>query len=88
MQIDERIWTFPSSHTLKIVGSNPDVLREQVISILNNLHVSFDHSSIFFKPSKAGKYHSMSVLVNFNEKYEVENLFAALASCEHVIWAA
>jgi uncharacterized protein len=84
MNVNEHLWEFPHTMTLKVMGAVDAPLEQAVIDILN-LHLEeFDPSNINIKPSSKGNYVSVNALIVVQHKEQVEKIYAALNSSPHV----
>lgn len=74
----EYVWTFPCSLPIKIMGPKSDTLLPLAIQIVQNHVPEFLPSDISATPSRTEKYISLTLTVEFNNKQQIDALFAEL----------
>lgn len=75
-------WVFPCRLELKVVGDARADFADAVVAAIHGVLPSdYSHRST---PSSGGKYLSITVAVHFNDKAEVEAVYAALRAVSGV----
>lgn len=85
--LNEALWVFPMSCTLKILGLSHYSIEEIAKRILNEQAVSFESHSIFAKWSKNNKYISVNIRVCFTSSLQVTNVYGSLKAHEGICYA-
>ena len=72
------LWDFPKSHSIKAIGLTTDQIESVLISILNDMHLTYDLNSLKSTPSKNNKYTSVTVKTMLKNETEASALYKAL----------
>lgn len=72
-------WTFPCSLPIKVMGPAKDTLEPLMIQIIQKHIPDFQCDEVRSALSKTGKYISLTVTVEFENKQQIDALFAELA---------
>ena len=83
MQDQKELMEFPCHITIKVIGSNSDLLIKDVNSILLNFYEK-KACDISTRNSKNNKYLALSVKVLAESREEIDSVFAALSNSAHV----
>ncbi len=73
------VWDFPCTLPIKIMGPAKDTLIPLATKIIQNHVDNFSPEGIRQTNSRTGKYLSLTAQVQFQNKEQVDNLFAELA---------
>ena len=78
-ELDENIWEFPCEFPLKVMGPSHAPLEEVILRIVQTYVDGFNSSHISTKPSKTGKYKSLTAIIQFCDKTQVIGVYTELA---------
>ena len=85
MTLNDDLWEFPHSMTLKVMGAADAPLVQAVVAILDQHLDDFDpNHHLDSKPSRSGNYVSLSAQVVMRNREQVLAIYAELNACEHV----
>jgi len=87
MSINEQLWDFPMDFTLKTIGLSDAPLSQIVSDIVTRYVSDFDASTIALKHSSKGKYTSITALLRFENKEQVEGVYRDLNAHEAIVWS-
>lgn len=73
---------FPCDFPYKIMGEAHPELVDNVLEVIQR-HAPGDYSPVV-KPSRTGKYHSITVTINAKDIKQIENLYKELGELERV----
>jgi putative lipoic acid-binding regulatory protein len=73
------VWQFPCTLPIKIMGPAKDSLKPLAIKIIQNHVADFSEKKMTSTSSRTGKYTSLTAQVEFQNKQQVDELFAELA---------
>lgn len=76
--INEQLWDFPHDTVLKVMGEADQALDVVLLNILILHNVEHDKQSVSTRPSKNGKYNAVTCQVIFQNKAQVEAVYASL----------
>lgn len=71
-------WDFPRFHGVKAIGFSTAEVQNVLISLIEAVNLNFKEDSISSKPSRSGKYISVTIEVHFNNDQEVKRLYGQL----------
>jgi uncharacterized protein len=69
---------FPCRFPIKAVGEGGDVLRERVVAIVREHVAVLVEEDIWVKPSRAGRFVSVTVIVDANSQAQLDAIYLAL----------
>ncbi len=81
---DQQLLEFPCSPTLKVIGSDEDDFTEWVVAVVVEYMGSVDTQSVHTRPSRGGRYISVSVAVRADTRGQLDGLYRALSADERV----
>lgn len=76
---------FPCEIPLKAMGKSEAGLKELVVTTISR-HVSVDISRVRSRPSKGGKYESITVTVHLETRSQMEQIYGELSRHDQVLW--
>ena len=83
----ETLLKFPCQFPIKALGKTSPELDSLIIEIIR-LHVDDLHdSAIKSKPSKGGKYTSVTVTIEATSKIQLDAIYQDLSDCSEIIMA-
>lgn len=71
---------FPSAFPLKVMGLQVPEFLPAVLEMTRAADPAFDTSSIELRPSSAGKYLGVTVIITATSQLQLDNLYRALTS--------
>lgn len=80
----ETLLQFPCEFPVKAMGLACDELEIAVIEIINRHVEDLGEGAVRLKPSKNGKYLSITVTVTAHSKQQLDSIYMELTACEHV----
>lgn len=87
LQEGQTLLEFPCEFPIKAMGLACDELEIAVIEIVNRHVEDLPEGSLKMKPSKTGKYISITVTVTAHSKDQLDAIYMDLTACEHVTMA-
>jgi uncharacterized protein len=87
LQEGQTLLEFPCEFPIKAMGLACDELEIAVIEIINRHVENLSEGSLKIKPSKTGKYISITVTVTAHSKDQLDAIYMDLTACEHVTMA-
>ena len=81
----ESLLRFPCDFPLKVMGRHNDEFRSIALGIVHKHIAQHDVLSIEERPSKDGKYLSLTYNVKASSKAQMDALYLELTSCEKVL---
>ena len=84
--LNESLWEFPCDYDLKVMGAAEHPMQEIVVDIVSRHVENFDHSKVKSRPSRTGKYVSITASFVFTNKEQVEAVYAELDARSEVAW--
>jgi uncharacterized protein len=76
---------FPVSFALKVMGHNRDDFEAFVLEVVQQYIVEVDAVTLHSRPSRGGKYVSVSVTILAENREQLDDLYRALSSHERVL---
>ncbi|WP_018295418.1 YbeD family protein [Mariprofundus ferrooxydans] len=70
--------TFPCRFPVKVMGSNSDHFREDIVAIAREHFTPLDEADITVTASRTAKYLSVSVIVTAESREQLDNLYRAI----------
>lgn len=77
----ESLITFPTEFPIKVMGLTQDGFAQTVASVVRQHAPDFDTSTIEMRPSREGKWLSLTVTINATSREQLDGLYQAL--CDH-----
>lgn len=84
LQEGETLLKFPCEFPIKAMGLACDEFEIAVIEIINRHVENLAESALKMKPSKNGKYTSITITINAHSKEQLDAIYMDLTACEHV----
>lgn len=85
MTINEHLWEFPHTMTLKVMGASDSPVHDVVVAVLSAHVPAFDpNADVHITPSSKGNFVSVNAKVVMEHREQVEAIYAALNASEHV----
>ncbi len=78
---------FPCSFTVKVMGLSGQAFEEEVFSLVQPLIPELKAEHIRSRPSKQGKYCSLSISLTATSKQQLDQIYRVLTDCESVLMA-
>jgi putative lipoic acid-binding regulatory protein len=80
----ETLLEFPCVFPIKAMGLACDELEIAVIEIITRHVDSLAEDALRMKPSKSGKYTSITITITAHSKDQLDAIYMDLTACEHV----
>jgi len=83
----ETLLEFPCEFPIKAMGLSCDALEISVIEIVSRHVENMPEDALKMRPSKTGKYTSITITINAHNKDQLDAIYLDLTACEHVTMA-
>lgn len=83
----ETLLTFPCDFPIKIIGKAHEDLNLATQEILAEHAPEFDSNNLEIRPSKSGKYHSITARIRAESKKQLDAIYQALTDHHLVLMA-
>jgi uncharacterized protein len=83
--MSETLFEFPCDFPIKVMGRRTDDFRSLVLGIVQKHAGSIDPANIEERPSKDGKYLSLTCTFKAQSKDQLDALYRELTTCERVL---
>ena len=77
---DESLLQFPCEFPLKIMGCGSADFREMVVELVSRHAPDLDETRISVRDSRAGRYQSVTVVINAQSRAQLDALYRELSS--------
>ncbi len=84
---EESLMGFPCSFPIKVMGKAADDFDILVVEIVRKHHPDVAKSAIKTKPSREGKYISVTVTIEAQNREHLDNIYLELTAHERVLMA-
>ncbi|MEO0420756.1 MAG: DUF493 domain-containing protein [Pseudomonadota bacterium] len=88
--LEETPLEYPVDFPIKVIGQDSDgagSFRAIVLGILDRHFASVERSGVAERPSRGGKYTSITATVRADSKDQLDAAYAALTASDEVLWA-
>lgn len=79
--MEESLIVYPSDFPIKIMGESRDNFNQTIIDIVLRHAPDFDAASVEIRPSKTGKYTSLTCTINATSREQLDSLYLELTGC-------
>ena len=76
---------FPCTYPIKAMGKSDAGLHELVVAVVSR-HVTVEADAVRSRPSKGGRYESITVTVEVDTRAQLESIYADLTGHDQVLW--
>ena len=83
--MSETLFEFPCDFPIKVMGRRTDDFRSLVLGIVQKHTGNIDPANIVERPSKDGKYLSLTCTFTAQSKDQLDALYRELTACERVL---
>ena len=80
----ESLIEYPSAFPIKVMGANVPGFQPAIVEIARRFDPAFDPASVEVRPSRAGKYLGLTIIVTATSREQLDKLYQALSSHELV----
>jgi putative lipoic acid-binding regulatory protein len=87
MSEQETLVQFPCDFVVKAMGRSTPEFQQVVYDIFKKHDSKFDPSKAINKPSRNGKFTSITVTVYTTSKPHLDGIYQDLTDCGHVLWS-
>jgi putative lipoic acid-binding regulatory protein len=84
---EETLLRFPTDFPIKVMGKADDDFRSLVVGILARHFADIDEARIEERPSSAGRYLGITVIVRAQNKAQIDAAYMDLTACQRVLVA-
>jgi putative lipoic acid-binding regulatory protein len=84
---DETLLEFPCDYPIKIMGQATDEFRSLALGIVTRHFGDLAEGSIEERPSRGGRYLSLTITVRPENKAQLDAVYLELTSCRQVLVA-
>ena len=84
---EESLLQFPCEFPIKIMGANTPEFRELVMELVRRHVVELDETQIQTRDSSAGRYQSLTVVVNVDSRAQLDAIYQELSAHPDVAMA-
>jgi putative lipoic acid-binding regulatory protein len=84
---EQTLLEFPTDFPIKVMGKADDDFRSLVVGILSRHFAGIDQALIEERPSSAGRYLGITVVVRAENKAQIDAAYTDLTSCQRVLVA-
>jgi putative lipoic acid-binding regulatory protein len=71
---------YPSEFPIKVMGARVDGFVEAVVTVARRFDPAFDESTLELRPSRAGNYLGITLMVTVTSREQLDALYGALSS--------
>lgn len=83
---DHKLLKFPCTFPVKAIGHSKVELHTIVFDLIKKHIPGLKQDAITSKPSKKGKYTALTITFEASSLKQVDAVYLALTSCEHIVW--
>ncbi|MDH5379196.1 MAG: DUF493 domain-containing protein [Gammaproteobacteria bacterium] len=83
----ETLLEFPCRFPIKVMAKSHETLEEDVAAIVAKHHQDIENHEIYTRPSKQGRYSSVTVIIEATSKQQLDNIYLELTSQSWVLMA-
>ena len=87
MNDKESVLKFPCQFPIKAIGKADLELDLLVVEIIRRHTPNFGEGAVTFRPSKGGKYISVTVTIQATSKQQLDAIYQDLSDCPEIIMA-
>jgi putative lipoic acid-binding regulatory protein len=80
----ETLLQFPCEFPIKAMGLTCDEFEIAVLEIINRHVDDLAEDALRMRPSKNGKYTSITITITAHSKQQIDAIYMDLTACEHV----
>ncbi len=84
---EESLMKFPCSFPIKAMGKATQDFSILVVEIIRKHHPDVTEAAVKTKPSRAGKYLSVTVTIDAQSREQLDNIYLELTAHERVLMA-
>ncbi|MBT4837674.1 MAG: DUF493 domain-containing protein [Methylococcales bacterium] len=84
---DETLLEFPCEFSVKAMGLTSEQFENTIVCIVRKHAADFGEAAVKNRPSKNGKYQSISITITAQSKQQLDNIYQDLTLCPDVIYA-
>ena len=77
---DEPLLQFPCDFPLKIMGGGSPDFRQLVVDLVSRHAPDLDQTRVSVRDSRAGRYQSVTVVINARDRAQLDALYGELSS--------
>lgn len=77
---DDSLIEYPSAFPIKVMGQHAEGFEAAVVAVARNFDPAFDEASIERRPSKAGNYLGLTIIVTATSREQLDELYRTLST--------
>ncbi len=77
---EESLIEYPSKFPIKVMGANVDGFTEAVLHVVRGFDPVYDEGTLESRPSKGGKYLSLTVTITATSREQLDELYRTLST--------
>jgi putative lipoic acid-binding regulatory protein len=77
---DASLIEYPSVFPVKVMGARVDGFVEAIVAVARRFDPTFDESTIELRPSRAGNYVGITLMITATSRQQLDALYQALTS--------
>ena len=77
---EQSLIQYPSQFPIKVMGANVEGFAQAVVMVAQQFDPGFDAESIETRPSKAGKYLSVTITITATSREQLDELYRTLST--------
>ncbi len=85
--IEETLMEFPCSFPIKAMGKATDDIDVLIVEIVRKHHPNLTEGAVKTRPSREGKYISVTVTIEAQSREQLDNIYLDLTAHERVLMA-
>jgi putative lipoic acid-binding regulatory protein len=71
---------YPSEFPIKVMGAKVEGFVEAIVEVARRFDAAFDESKLELRPSRAGNYLGITLVVTATSREQLDELYGALSS--------
>lgn len=87
MTEDETLFEFPCQFPIKVMGKSSAGFDITVVEIVRQHVVDLHEGAVTSRPSKGGKYTSVTIVIEATSKAQLNAIYQSLTDCPEVLMA-
>jgi len=85
MTDSDTLLEFPCSFPIKVMGPDPKAIRKVLDQVLREYAPNTGEESISLRESSKGRFVSITVTIEAHSKTQLDSIYHALSSSEHIL---
>jgi uncharacterized protein len=77
---EQSLITYPSAFPIKVMGAAVDGFTDAIVAMARHFDPALDASAVEVRPSKGGKYLSVTVTITATSREQLDELYRTLSA--------